>query len=743
MDLKRVGTKFDRVRVDINENFDKIEGKYKGLQKRFDNAVEEVSEKAFDKVVDRAKIDWLPPVDTFDDLATTYPDATEGQTSMTRDTGKIYRMTNGVWMEIQDFDATAINEVDARLSAELEGARQDLESRGYDIRWNALDAIDDDWGLAINKINDYLVSKGGGVILLPKIGVFTYKTNINISKGISLSGLGASLKADARNVTINFAGSNLVDGVIFDGNDKTGRAVVLQGDKSYVHRCTVKNVYGDESTTNTVGIHITKQANYCVIKDCAFDKLSAFENGIEGDLIGAVRAIWLQGQFAVIDNNNFLGMEGYEDADYIYVSADLKETNEYPANKSPLVNGFFAETFAVITNNTFYNATKSAIKLQSSGNLIANNTLINVGVDLRYAWRGYSTTGNVVKNNSIYLYGCVVTSSVYQFQYNLNTVIKDNTLHTDATARSEIVNAVDLIYNAEMIFDGNELNFSRYNVDNIFYLSGARRMTLSNNKFSGTDVRQTYTFNQDLVSDFRTNNNEISYERTNFPVVMSTNGSAKNVNFEGNKFMIGELLPSASHFFAFRNVDNLNIIDNHIVLYKKDQSIQVRIEGCTDVEVQRNAFDARVTVSDGSKNVDIIDNVFNKDVLSAVFVNNEAGEAPENVRVIKNVAHKCTYFVSLNGNKSKKNIEVIDNTVGGWTTDQHNIIFIDAAGRPVQRMEEIYVKGNTPARRFDYGFTSERPAYKKDVGYSYFDWSLGYVITWNDTNWVNGNGDTV
>lgn len=119
MDLKRVGTQFNRVRAGLNENFDKIEGKYKGLQNRFDNVVEEVSEKAFDKVVDRAKIDWLPPVDTFDDLATTYPDATEGQTVMTRDTGKIYRMTDGVWMEIQDIDPTAINEVDTRLSALL------------------------------------------------------------------------------------------------------------------------------------------------------------------------------------------------------------------------------------------------------------------------------------------------------------------------------------------------------------------------------------------------------------------------------------------------------------------------------------------------------------------------------------------------------------------------------------------------------------------------------------------------
>ncbi|PAD19120.1 hypothetical protein [Shouchella clausii] len=159
MDLKRVGTQFNRVRVDLNENFDKIEGKYRGLQNRFVNAVDEVSERAFYKVVDRAKIDWLPPVDTFDDLATTYPNATEGQTSMVRDTGKIYRMTNGVWMEIQDINPMAINEVDSRLRSELaqternigrkeylkpagdsvtEKVQNEFNDRGYNIAWNAL-----------------------------------------------------------------------------------------------------------------------------------------------------------------------------------------------------------------------------------------------------------------------------------------------------------------------------------------------------------------------------------------------------------------------------------------------------------------------------------------------------------------------------------------------------------------------------------------------------------------------------
>ncbi|PAD17414.1 tail fiber domain-containing protein [Shouchella clausii] len=108
-----------QIRATNNYNYKLINSHFGLLNGKFSNAIDEVSERAFDKVVDRAKIDWLSPVDTFDDLAKTYPDAKEGQTVMVRDTGKIYRMSDGVWREIQDIDPTAINEVDARLTENI------------------------------------------------------------------------------------------------------------------------------------------------------------------------------------------------------------------------------------------------------------------------------------------------------------------------------------------------------------------------------------------------------------------------------------------------------------------------------------------------------------------------------------------------------------------------------------------------------------------------------------------------
>ena len=110
MKLHRNGVDWNRdERNKTNDNWDKIEGNY-------NNVVENVSEKAFDKVVDAAKLNWKEPVGTTDDLPTS---ASEGDTRMTRDTGKIYRFDGSVWQEIQEIDATAINEVDNRLSEQL------------------------------------------------------------------------------------------------------------------------------------------------------------------------------------------------------------------------------------------------------------------------------------------------------------------------------------------------------------------------------------------------------------------------------------------------------------------------------------------------------------------------------------------------------------------------------------------------------------------------------------------------
>src|SRR5690625_2266217 len=101
----------------FNDNeLNKMNSNFKELYDEFGNVVATVTEKAFDKIVDSAKINWGEPVDTFDDLPS---NASNSKTRMTRNDGKIYRYDGSIWREIQDIDPTAINEVDSRLSSQL------------------------------------------------------------------------------------------------------------------------------------------------------------------------------------------------------------------------------------------------------------------------------------------------------------------------------------------------------------------------------------------------------------------------------------------------------------------------------------------------------------------------------------------------------------------------------------------------------------------------------------------------
>ncbi|MCA1029401.1 hypothetical protein LCM23_25730, partial [Cytobacillus kochii] len=89
------------------------------LGKKVENFIKSISQEAFEKVVNNIKLDWIPPVNTFNELSSTYPNATEGKTAMVRDSGKIYRFTNGAWIEIQDIDPTIINSLESQLETHI------------------------------------------------------------------------------------------------------------------------------------------------------------------------------------------------------------------------------------------------------------------------------------------------------------------------------------------------------------------------------------------------------------------------------------------------------------------------------------------------------------------------------------------------------------------------------------------------------------------------------------------------
>lgn len=124
MKLNRTPNPLDRnTRNSDNENWNIIEGEFKKVDNTFgevndrvDNIIDEVSDDALKKVVDNAKLNWKEPVDNFNDLPS---NAQIGDTRMDKSTGKVYRYDGANWVEIQQIDAGPVNELDSRISSQL------------------------------------------------------------------------------------------------------------------------------------------------------------------------------------------------------------------------------------------------------------------------------------------------------------------------------------------------------------------------------------------------------------------------------------------------------------------------------------------------------------------------------------------------------------------------------------------------------------------------------------------------
>lgn len=117
MKLNRTDVALDRnARIKENENWFLIENNMKNLSDKFDNTVEEISDEAFEKVVNSIKLNWKEPVDTYSEL----PNSPEyGETRMVRESGKVYRYNGEEWAEIQEIDVGPVNDVESRLTEQI------------------------------------------------------------------------------------------------------------------------------------------------------------------------------------------------------------------------------------------------------------------------------------------------------------------------------------------------------------------------------------------------------------------------------------------------------------------------------------------------------------------------------------------------------------------------------------------------------------------------------------------------
>jgi len=116
MKLNRTGSNWNRLeRNKINENWDIIEGSY-------NDVVGQITDEVVGHLIDSARLDWKEPVDTVGDLPA---NAEVGETRMVREADPdgisyVYRYDGEKWEKIQAIDVTLVNEVDRRLSDQIE-----------------------------------------------------------------------------------------------------------------------------------------------------------------------------------------------------------------------------------------------------------------------------------------------------------------------------------------------------------------------------------------------------------------------------------------------------------------------------------------------------------------------------------------------------------------------------------------------------------------------------------------------
>lgn len=104
---------------DFNENTEKIDGE---LKKHADAIADRYNKTEVDNKfsMHEMNVDWKESVDTFDDIATTYPEAENGWTVNVKDTNYTYRYDGTAWVAISaNAIPKATEDIDGIMSKEL------------------------------------------------------------------------------------------------------------------------------------------------------------------------------------------------------------------------------------------------------------------------------------------------------------------------------------------------------------------------------------------------------------------------------------------------------------------------------------------------------------------------------------------------------------------------------------------------------------------------------------------------
>jgi pectate lyase len=213
-----------------------------------------------------------------------------------------------------------------------------------------------------------LASLTGGQILRVPAGVYNVNQLMLPSSVVIAGDKGAVLQGTTAGETVLIIGAHnvILCGLTIDGNRKSKQAIKINANSYDIHieKCEIKNTYGDEKS-GSWAVSMLKGGKNITIRDCYFHDISGPENGIDGDNVGANRAILaFDVESMAIVNCTFAEIRGFEDGDCIQISAAATADD----NK-------WKYSDVTIRDCTFKSFYKRAIKVQASGVKIVHNTI--------------------------------------------------------------------------------------------------------------------------------------------------------------------------------------------------------------------------------------------------------------------------------------------------------------------------------------------------------------------------------
>jgi hypothetical protein len=248
-----------------------------------------------------------------------------------------------------------------------------------------------------NKVTAALSSNKGKVLFFPA-GTYNMQ-ELEIPGSTSISGAGRETvfapAADGKYMLQVLASNVCISNISIDGKKQLPVGIVCDPNVSVlrISGVAIRNIYS-KGPVGGYGVYVKGNTSDVSITNCSFENIAGVEDGKEGNALGANRGIYAYpGDNFVVDKCVFNTIMGLEDGDAIHIQRLGKGGNARSR----------------ITNCTFYNVQKRAIKLQADNVTVENNNIYSTAQNQFGAQSAISVFGSNIDilNNHIRLFRAV------------------------------------------------------------------------------------------------------------------------------------------------------------------------------------------------------------------------------------------------------------------------------------------------------------------------------------------------